>query len=404
MLTVSDVDLQRCIDSKWPRESSVVLRYRNAFTFGETEEEDSRFKALLAQTSIKEGARIFPLLTYKGVEIHLLDETSLMQTKTLKSIDGCVSIAKCKLKGYDKLIFESGGNTGTALTEYGVRAGLETFFFLPEENISLLNGRTFSTRNAHLISVKRPGMVKPAAESFTKFYGWKHIPETPWRYEASRFRGMLILEHILERGSYDWIVQTISAAFGPIGIYWALSRFGAHLPGLPRFLGIQQEANCPMYRAWKSESKTINPIALDSTAHLLTKVMYDFKPHTYGTFQDFVKVLEATGGDLATLNQDEFYRFVERKFDGETILDALKKHGLEIELRVEEKTGLMALAGAFKEIDSGTIAKGTKILCCLTSGVTENAGAPKPEFRVEQLEGMVEAYEAQFSRRNGHGR
>lgn len=402
-MSVSEIGLHQSIDTKWSREDSVVLRYRNAFTFGDTDEEDSRFKALLEETSIQEGARIFPLLSYRGVEIHLLDETSLMRTRTLKSIDGCVSIAKCKFKGYNKVVFESGGNTGTALTEYGVRAGLETFFFLPEENISLLNGRTFAARNAHLISVKHPGLVKQAAESFGEFYGLKHIPETSWRYEASRFRGMLILEHILEHGSFDWIVQTISAAFGPIGIYWALGRFGTSLRSLPRFLGIQQEANCPMYRAWKSENKAIHPIALDSTAQLLTKVMYDFRPHTYGTFQDFVKVLEATQGDLTTLNHDEFCRFAERKFDGETIFDTLNQHGMEISFRVEEKTGLMALAGAVKEIDKGTIEKGTKILCCLTSGVTENEGTAQPEYRIESLEGMLEDYEARFSRRNGHG-
>lgn len=402
-MSVSEIDLQQSIDSKWACESSVVLRYRNAFTFGATEEEDFRFKELLGETSIKEGARILPLLSYKGVEIHLQDETSLMRTKTLKSIDGCVSIAKCKLKGYDKVVFESGGNTGTALTEYGVRAGLETFLFVPEENVSLLNGKTFAAKKAHLISVKHPGMVKPAAESFAEFYDLKHIPETSWRYEASRFRGMFILEHILKHGSFDWIVQTISAAFGPIGIYWALGKFGTHLRSLPRFLGIQQEANCPMYRAWKSESKTINPIALDSTAQLLTKVMYDFKPHTYGTFQDLLKVLEATQGDLTTLNRHEFSRFIEQKFDGDNILDLLKKHDIEISPGLEEKTGLMALAGALKEIDKGTIAKGAKILCCMTSGVTETDGKAQPEFRIERLEGMLADYEAMFSKRNGHG-
>jgi threonine synthase len=391
-LNVSEIGLQACIDSKWARETSVVLRYRHAFTFGATDEEDSQFKTLLAETSIKEGARILFLLNYKGVEIHLQDETSLMRTRTLKSIDGCVSIAKCKQKGYEKVVFESGGNTGTALTEYGVRVGLETFFFVPEENVSLLSGKTFAAKNAHLISVKHPGMVKPAADSFTKFYGLKHIPETSWRYEASRFRGMFILEHILEHGSFDWIVQTISAAFGPIGIYWALGKFGTHLRSLPRFLGIQQEANCPMYRAWKSESKTITPIAFESTCQLLTRVMYDFRPHTYGTFQDFLKVLEATQGDITTLNHTEFCRFIEQKFDGDNILDLLKKQGIEISPGLEEKTGLMALAGALKEIDKGTIAKGAKILCCMTSGVTENDGEAHPEFRIERFEGMLESY------------
>lgn len=396
-------DLDECIDSKWSREASVVLRYRNAFKFGATDEEDSTFKELLAKTSMREGARVFPLLNYKGVEIHILDETSLMQTNTLKSIDGCVSIAKCKLNGYDKVAFESGGNTGTALTQYGLRAGLETFFFVPEENISLLSAKVFGSKNAHLISVKHPGMVKEAAQLFTEFYGLKHIPETSWRYEASRFRGMFILEHMLEHGSYDWIVQTISAAFGPIGIYWAFGKFGGNLSSLPRFLGIQQEANCPMYRAWRSGRKNIRPMAVDSTAKLLTRVMYDFKPHTYGTYKDLVNVLETTLGDLTTLNKREFCRFLDHKFEGESILDLLRKQQIEITPEIEEKTGLMALAGAFKEINKGTMPRGAKILCCLTSGVRTTDGGAKPEFRIGTLKGMLKSYEAKFSRRNGNG-
>jgi len=86
-LTNSNSHFLELIDRKYPAETSIVLRYRNAFTFG-TEEEDARFKYLLKCTSIREGARIFSLLNYKGVEIFVLDETSLMHTNTLKSIDG----------------------------------------------------------------------------------------------------------------------------------------------------------------------------------------------------------------------------------------------------------------------------------------------------------------------------
>jgi hypothetical protein len=39
----------------------------------------------------------------------------------------------------------------------------------------------------------------------------------------------------------------------------------------------------------------------------------------------------------------------------------------------------------------------------MTSGVTETNFAAQPEFRIERLEGMLEDYEAMFSRRNGHG-
>ena len=50
------------------------------------------------------GSRL--VLKYKGVEIYLLDETSLMHTRTLKSIDGCVTIAKCKQAGLQRVVLE----------------------------------------------------------------------------------------------------------------------------------------------------------------------------------------------------------------------------------------------------------------------------------------------------------
>ena len=127
-------NLDDFIDVRYAPEESIVARYRNAFTFGEPEE-DREYKQLLLETSLREGARVFPLLKYRGVDIHILDESSLMHTGTLKSIDGCITTAKCKLRGYERVVFESGGNTGTALTEYGQKAKLETFLFVPEENL-----------------------------------------------------------------------------------------------------------------------------------------------------------------------------------------------------------------------------------------------------------------------------
>jgi threonine synthase len=389
LLSGNRIDLNRAIDPKYKTEASIVLRYRHAFHFGMTVDEDSEYKEWLKRTSIKEGARIFSLLTYKGVEIFILDETSLMHTKTLKSIDGCISIARCKLNGYEKVVFESGGNTGTALTQYGVRAGLETFLFIPEENLSLLNSRIFKSKKTHLFSVEKPGMVKEAAHLLGKLNGLKHIPETDWRYEASMFRGFFILEHILEKEKFDWLIQTISAAFGPIGIYRVLKNFLKELKDAPRFLGVQQEANSPMVRAWKTKRTTIEPAEIDSMKNLLTRVMYDAKPQTYGTYKGLNNILVSTGGDLSTVNHQEFTEFLGQDFDKKSILNLLKDHDIEIMLNngeVVEKTGLIALAGTLKEINRGKIAKGSKVLCCLTSGVSEADGKAKPELRISKLD------------------
>jgi hypothetical protein len=385
--------LDRTIDPEYTPETSIVARYRNAFSFGEPEE-DARFKGLLLETSLREGARVFPLSTYRGVDIHILDESSLMHTGTLKSIDGCITLAHCKRRGYERVVFESGGNTGTALTEYGRKAGLETFLFVPEENLPLLDSRVFEPDRAHLISVAEPGWVKKAAATFVGLNGIQHIPEVAWRYQASMFRGFFVLEYMLKNGGFDWLTQTISAAFGPIGIYSVLNSFPRETGLVPRFLGFQQEANCPMYKAWKSRDQ-----ALDTTPpvpsigdKLLTKVMYDVAPYTYGTYEDLKGVLTATRGDLNTVNHAEFFALFDQDFDGKGVLELLEARGFNIQAEdgeIVDRTGLIALAGTLKAIESRKIAEGSKVLCCLTSGTGRADGKAVPEYRVSSLEDLV---------------
>lgn len=384
--------LEGLIDPAFPPETSIVARYRNAFTTGDSAA-DARFRDLLLETSLREGARVFPLLRYRGVAISVLDESSLMQTGTLKSIDGCFTLAQCKQRGYERVVFESGGNTGMALTEYGRHAGLETFLFVPEDNLSLLDSRAFEAQRSHLIAVADRGGVKQAARSIVGLDGIHHIPQVSWRYQGAMFRGLFILEHILAQGTYDWLTQTISAAFGPIGIYRVLHE---RLPGAiaaPRFLGFQQEANCPMYSAWRAA----DPQGQGGSSagrvggELLTKIMYDDSPQTYGTYEDLERVLVATRGDLKTVNHAQFAAALARRFDGKGILEWLGENDFHVHVRSDEivdKTGLISLAGTLAAIDEGTIAEGSRVLCCLTSGTGRADGAAEPELRLSEDEDL----------------
>jgi hypothetical protein len=389
------LQLDRCINKRYAHEKSVVLRYMNAIKFKAKANEDQKYKDLLRKTSISEGLRTFHLTSYRGVEVHILDETSLMHSKTLKSIDACISMAHCRLQGDNRVVLESGGNTGTAFTEYGQKSDVETFLFIPHDNLQLMNSRSFSSQKSHLISVENPGEVKKAAHLFSSISGFPHIPDIEWRYQASMLRGMFILEHMLTKDRFDWISQTISAAFGPIGIFRILGQFSKELGGLPSFLGIQQQANCPIYRAWKSRRSVIEPVETVSSEKLLTRVMYDSQPQTYGSFNEFIDLLGSVKGDLTTINHTEFDHLLKHDFHGKDILRLLKDNGIEIALRdgeVIEKTGLISLAGTLKEIDRGTIVSGSRVLCCLTSGMTEADGKAQPEFKIKDPDAMVGEY------------
>ena len=386
----SELSFEKAIDIHIPACESIVRRYKNAFLFYDDYEKDASYKKCLEKTSIQEGVRISPFLTYRGVMIFLMDETSLMSTGTLKSTDGCVSIAHCKMNGFEKVGFESGGNTGIAMTEYGQRSGIETFFFVPEDNLFLLDSTLFSSPGAHLISVKDPSLLKQTARAFIDLFGISHIPEREWRYEASMFRGMFILEYISKNQPVDWFIQTISAGFGPIGIYRVLNDYGI---ALPRFLGIQQQTNSPLFNSWKKQNTEHEE--KNTEKNLLSKVMYDSEPFTYGTYNDFSELLSSAQGDLSTVNHQEFYYYVEKNFEGKTIPDLLYEKGIHISVKNEEiveKTGLIALVGAIKAIDQGIISAGTSVLCSLTSGMSRSDGKAKPDFYVTDSEDISEDY------------
>jgi len=230
---------------------------------------------------------------------------------------------------------------------------------------------------------------------FEGLNGIRHIPQTAWRYEASTFRGLFILEHMMRNVKFDWLTQTISAAFGPIGIYGVLSKYRKKLGGIPRFLGFQQEANCPMYHSWKSKNKEMetSPVERRPGEKLLSKVMYDVAPYTYGTYEDLKGVLTSSRGDLTKVGHSEFLELLGCDFDGKSILDLLREKGVDIFEtggEVLEKTGLIALAGTFKGITNNEIARGSKVLCCLSSGTYEVDGKAQPEYRVTSVEHLVQ--------------
>jgi threonine synthase len=369
------------IDERHDADQSVVLRYHAALELLPEPAEDTRLKSLLAQTSIREGLRVFDLCQVAGVQVCMLDETSLMHTGTLKSIDGCVTTAHCLLNGFHRVVFETGGNTGTALAEYGRRAGIESYCVLPEANLPLLSGSTFDGQLTHLVAVEDRARLKEVAQTLACRHGLERIPRTAWRYQASMFTGWFLLGQLLTGPGFDYLVQTVSAGFGPIGIYRVLMEHRPALGVLPRFIGVQQDANCPMYRAWRPASAET---LAGRTPEVLSAVMYDRDPHSYGTTSELMRLLDETGGWLTLVSLGEFKRLLGSE-EAPWVLDLLHGLGVEIARRdgaIVERTGLIALAGVLKEIAAGRIPAGSRVLCCLTSGAWRPQGRALPEERI----------------------
>lgn len=384
------------IDTSVACEESVIRRYRNLFSLPESEDPDNRYSNILLEISQQEGARIFPLLTYRGVDVYIMDETTLMRTGTMRSVDGCTTIARCKLHGLDRVVFESGGNSGSGLCDYANKAGIETFLFLPVENLPLLDSSIFAHPLAHLVGVEKPHITKASGNHFGTRTSITHIPKLEWRYMAAGFRGAFIMEYMMSGKRFDWISQTISAAFGPIGIYKVFETFRKDLGSIPRFLGVQQEANCPMFRSWKTEGDNVRAIDIDSTDVLLSRILYDVRPQTYGSHRELNNMLSRTNGDITTVNASEFLALLGNLIEGQNSFEHLGRHGVGIPFDGDmpvERTGLIALAGTLKEIQNGTIQAGQSVLCCLTSAATRADGQARAEAIIP-LDGMEDAIDA----------
>lgn len=372
--------------------TSIVRRYRHAVLFDDRPERDRALRQRVAETSIREGVRVVRVPDYRGTVIDILDETSAMAAGSIKSIDGCLAAAVCRADGERRIAFESGGNTGTALTRYGRRAGIETFFFCPGDNVDLLEGGLFDDPGAHLVGVVDRGRVKEFAALFARTARIPQVPDRSWRRAAGMFRGMFILEALFAGGAYDWIAQTVSAAFGPIGIYRVLNAFRGDIGRLPGFLGVQQEANCPMFRAWHPEAARRLDGSAGDSGPLLARVMYDSAPATHDTWGELRGLLLLTGGDLLTVNEEEFDSRLRPSAEFGPALDLLRSRGIAITAGpggIVDKSGMIALAGVLKAIDAGTIRAGSRVLCCLTGGVSGADGRARPELVVREARDVL---------------
>lgn len=356
------------VDRSADARDSIVLRYRQTLrpflleNLGLELEE----KSILA-ASLQEGSSLSRLGHYRSVEIFVLDESSRMASGTFKSVEACLSVALALSRGGRGIVFESGGNTGAALALYGAAVGLSCYAVVPAQNVPLLPARAFENPLVHLIAVDEPRELKSVAAKLAGELGLVRVPELAWRYAAGMFRGCRIAELMLaEGGEFHWISQTVSAGFGPIGIYRLLRQLRPSLPCWPRLLAVQQAENAPYYARLHGLPTAEAP----ALAKLLIPTMYDGDPFSYGAFEEFSALIRADG-HIVTVGRDEV------KARGENSSPDFSIGSLLGDAE-SGQAGMVGLIGVLKAIDQGAIRPGERVLHALTSGaVARGASAPR---------------------------
>ena len=388
--------MNRYIDPAYKSEDSLVLRYCKGMSFDGLTMDD------LKAVSLREGALIFRLLDYKGVTVYLADESSLMASGTFKALEACFTMALCKKKKYHRVVFSSGANLGSALTLYGQKAGVETFFFHPENTSWKLDRAIFDSPSAHLISADKPEKeVKKAALLFAEISGLKHIPEMEWRFPATGLRALFVFEFIVrERVRFDWISQAVCAGYGPIGFYnmavKLISEGAVNKKDVPKFLGIQQEALSPMVKAWQKRHSQIQPEDIVCACdELLDQTLYNTNPDS--SYPILYRHLLDFGGDLCPLNKGEYETHLPLLLEGLASADInLNKREIAGREEIIENAGLINLSGTLKAIDTGLIRKGETVLSFFTGGAGSYSGkeaVPEHEIKKEDdIESAVRDY------------
>ena len=382
--------MNRYIDASCSPEESLLLRYHKGICFDGITRDD------LKAVSIREGSRIIKLLDYKGVAVYLADESTLMATGTFKALEACFIIALCKKKHYDRIVFSSGANLGSALAFYGRKADIETYFFHPENTSWKLDRKLFDSPATHLVSVDKPEKeVKKAAQLFAEMSGIRHVPEMNWRFSATGLRALFVFEFMATKPvQFDWVSQAICAGYGPIGFYntarEAVKEGILARERVPRFLGIQQEALAPMVRAWQKQHRQIQSDDIAShTQDLLDASLYNTNPES--SYPILYQHLLDFGGQLCSLSRKEYDHHLP------TALNILAHSGIQLNKRVLhgkeeilENAGLITISGTLKAIDTGVIKRGESVLSFFTGGSGSHSGSEAiPEYRITREEDLA---------------
>ena len=335
--------------------------------------------AAMAAVSIAEQIRIVgPVATYRGVQIDLLDESSLMHTSTFKAPLAAVAVADALKSRGRQFVTVSAGNTAEAMAAYATPHGLECFLFVTARSHYKLDRRFLDHPLVHLFELDVPETeVKQLGAEFSRRSGLVKLPTPEHQLAATKIRALFLAqEYRRGRRWYDWTVQSLSGGYGPVGFYNAVEELAVRgewpLDAVPALLGVQQEGNCPLV-AGDGPS--------DGSAHvpLVEPTLYATRPACAGELRRIVRRYD--GKFVAVSNR--CYLDEEAK-----LLELSQEHGLHCGRSLfspgqppVERSGLLALEGTLEAVDRGVIPPRSRVLVCFTGGCAPDLTEPvKPEF------------------------
>ena len=221
-------------------------------------------KDLANAVSMQEGGT--PLLASKKLKDYYYKCEGVNPTGVFKDRGSSVEISKAKELKVKKILCASTGNMGASLSAYAARAGMAAEIYLP----SFASGPKIKQIQGYGAKVKIiKGSYDQALQATIKQRektGVYLTGDYPYRLEGQKSVGFEVLDQL------SWEVpKNIVCPIGNGTLIYAVYKACVELKetgfikSLPRIIGIQAKGCSPIVKAFKENSKSIEPIKKSKT-------------------------------------------------------------------------------------------------------------------------------------------
>jgi threonine synthase len=315
-------------------------------------------------------AKITYFDTIEDINLYLLDLTTGTTFGSFKSLVGFLTVVRILEKGYKEIVFVSSGNTGNNIIGFLKPFDIKINYFLPSRSIYKINPDLYNPKMHRIFAVEgNDADTKRLARKFGEINNIPYIPDYDTQIEANKVRAKIIVDfQEKEKIQFDWLSQSLSAGYGPIGTYYGYKELNYNPYKIPKFLGIQQENNCP-YAALSSIASINSSIKIDDfQSELVSPTLFNTDPGK--CVNEIKNIFEEFGGEIFVVSDDD-YSAIEQD-----LLDQLKQVGLDLTVKttktgkkvILENASLYTLAGSILAIKEGIIDKKQNILVSVTGG------------------------------------
>jgi threonine synthase len=192
----------------------------------------------------------------------------LMPTLSFKDRGAVVLIAKAKELGISKVIQDSSGNGGTAITAYAARAGMTCHIYVPESTSPRKIHQIASYgAHLHLIPGSREDTAQAALEAVEAGEGFyaSHV-YNPFFYQGTKTYAYELYEQL--RGEApDTLIIPVGNGTLLLGAYYGFRElYDLGLIGrIPRIIAVQAQGCAPVHKAHWEKRTAVIPVSNTGT-------------------------------------------------------------------------------------------------------------------------------------------